>query len=585
MRRGLLAAVACALVLASSAHAAVIPGSPLTIYAVDNGRLQVAFSGGAVGEFSPPSLAPANAGVNLAVTGTGANPGPFTVFGFLGSAFTQAAAPVLTGDGSAGNPWRLQTTYQADTPNQNRRMLLGEQITYVNGTTDINVLYTVLNFADGPTIVLNARLYAAANLSVAGDETGTGFLDPGPPRAVGANNQLAGGSARLVEQTTPWAHFQESRPGDLFAAIANTDPAAQGFNDTIAPSLVDDAAGAQWDFPTLANGAAGAQTVALIWRFKHFAPLQLAAVASTRATGQLANVTVTAQRDGNPDPSRAVRYAITGANPSTGAVTTGADGKATITWAGTKVGTDTLTAFVDANANRVRDADEPQQAVTVTWTPPPPPVPGKSVVASVVSGTVFVKYPPGYVPRAVTPAKGFVPFKGAANLPVGTQFDTKHGRLKLTSAADTDGKKTQASDFYAGIFQVKQAVPKKTPKKPVALTTDIVLKGQIARSECAPLKGAQAAAVSAKKKKRGAKSVLGKLWGNGKGKFRTTGKYSSATVRGTIWLTQDRCDGTLTSVRRGSVRVFDRKRKKTVTVKAPHSYLARAQRAASKRHR
>ena len=77
--------------------------------------------------------------------------------------------------------------------------------------------------------------------------------------------------------------------------------------------------------------------------------------------------------------------------------------------------------------------------------------------------------------------------------------------------------------------------------------------------------------------------MLGKLWGSGKGKFRTNGKYSSATVRGTIWLVQDRCDGTLTTVKRGTVSVRDIKRKKTVSVKAGHSYLARAQRAASKK--
>ena len=65
--------------------------------------------------------------------------------------------------------------------------------------------------------------------------------------------------------------------------------------------------------------------------------------------------------------------------------------------------------------------------------------------------------------------------------------------MALTSASDTAGKKTQTSDFYDGIFQVKQAVPKKKPKKPKALTTDIVMKGQIARSQCAPLKGARAA--------------------------------------------------------------------------------------------
>jgi hypothetical protein len=203
----------------------------------------------------------------------------------------------------------------------------------------------------------------------------------------------------------------------------------------------------------------------------------------------------------------------------------------------------------------------------------------------VVSGQVFIKLPGSGRARATTPPKGFVPFTGAANIPVGSQLDTKKGRVALTSAADTAGVKTQTSDFYQGIFQVKQAVPKKKPKKPTALTTDLVMKGQIARSQCAPLKGARAAAVSAKKKKKGPKAVLGKLWGNGKGKFRTNGKYSAATVRGTIWLVQDRCEGTLTKVTRGTVRVRDFRRKKTVTVKAGHSYLARAQRAASKAKR
>ena len=211
-----------------------------------------------------------------------------------------------------------------------------------------------------------------------------------------------------------------------------------------------------------------------------------------------------------------------------------------------------------------------------------PPIPGKTFDARVVSGDVFIKYPAGTGPRAVKPLKGFVPLKGAANVPMGAQLDTRRGRVAVTSAADTGGVKTQTSDFYDGIFAVKQAVPKTKPKKPVVLITDLVLKGEPSRSECAPLKGASAATVAAAKKKRGAKSVLGKLWGNGKGKFRTTGKYSSATVRGTIWLTQDRCDGTLTTVKRGIVAVRDFKRKKTVSVKAGHSYLARAQRASTK---
>jgi hypothetical protein len=210
-----------------------------------------------------------------------------------------------------------------------------------------------------------------------------------------------------------------------------------------------------------------------------------------------------------------------------------------------------------------------------------PPVPGKSVQVRVVSGEVFIKLPKGSARAAGAPA-GFVPLKGAANIPIGSQLDTEDGRVALTSAADTGGAKTQTSDFYQGIFQVKQSVPKKKPKKPKALITDLVLKGEPPRSQCAPQKGARSAAAN---KKKGPKAVLGSLWGNGKGKFRTSGKYSSATVRGTIWLVQDRCEGTLTKVTRGTVQVADFQRHKTVTVKAGHSYLARAARAASKRAR
>jgi hypothetical protein len=566
------------------AHAAdgVIDGSPLNIYGNDNGQLQVAFDGSATGEFFPSGLAPANAGLNVALTPV-ISPGPFEVRGFLGAAFqaaTPAAPPVVTGNGSAGNPWVLTTSYATNGPSTNPSIRVNETLTYVNGSTDVTARYEVVNQSDSQD--LRVRVSAVGDLFVAGNDQGVGFFDPGPPRQVGGINQSAGSSGRLVE-VTPWSHYQEGPYGDVFNVVSSTDETAQGFNDTTDPTLVDDGAGVQWDIPNLP--LPGTQTFQVVWRFKHFTPLQLSLVGATHAQGQTATVTVATQNgDGNPDAGRTIRYTVNGANPGFGAVTTGADGKAAITWAGFNQGTDVLSAFSDLNNNGQPDAGEPTQTATVTFGPPPPPVPGKSVVVRVVSGTVLVKYPPGYVPRAASPTAGFVPFKGAANIPVGTQLDTKKGRVALTSAADTGGAKTQTSDFYQGIFQVKQVLPKTQPKKPAALTTDIVLKGQISRSQCAPLKGARAAAVAAKKKK-GPKSTLGKLWGNGKGKFRTTGKYSSATVRGTIWLTQDRCDGTLTKVVRGTVRVRDFKRKKTVTVKAGHSYLARAQRAASKSRR
>ena len=81
-------------------------------------------------------------------------------------------------------------------------------------------------------------------------------------------------------------------------------------------------------------------------------------------------------------PGLPVRYTITGVNPGSGAVTTGADGTAVISWLGAKVGTDTLTAFVDRDGNGTWDVNtEPRQIVTVTFAPLPPPVPGKSVAS------------------------------------------------------------------------------------------------------------------------------------------------------------------------------------------------------------
>jgi hypothetical protein len=72
--------------------------------------------------------------------------------------------------------------------------------------------------------------------------------------------------------------------------------------------------------------------------------------------------------------------------------------------------------------------------------------------------------------------------------------------------------------------------------------------------------------------------VLQTLRSNAHGRFRTRGRYSASTVRGTNWGTRDRCDGTLTIVRRGTVAVTDFTLHMTVLVHAGHRYLAPAKR-------
>jgi hypothetical protein len=175
----------------------------------------------------------------------------------------------------------------------------------------------------------------------------------------------------------------------------------------------------------------------------------------------------------------------------------------------------------------------------------PLPVQGKTVVVSVVSGTVRIKGKNGK----------FRKLRDDEAIPLGSTVDATKGRVHLTSAAG--GGKTQAGDFYQGAFVITQT----RGAKPI---TQLALFGKLS----CPKKKKRATA-SAKKKVR-------RLWGDGKGRFRTKGRHGAATVRGTKWLTEDRCDGTLVRVKRGKVAVRDFGRRKTVLVKKGHAYLARA---------
>lgn len=191
-----------------------------------------------------------------------------------------------------------------------------------------------------------------------------------------------------------------------------------------------------------------------------------------------------------------------------------------------------------------------------TPTPPPPgpaPVLGRSVVAGVVSGTVKVKGKNGK----------FHTLGAGQSIPLGSTVDATKGRVRITSAAGAG--KTQTGDFYQGAFVITQT----KAKKPI---TQLALSGKLS---CGTTGKASAAA---KKKK------VRRLWGDGHGSFRTKGRSGAATVRGTKWLTEDRCNGTLVRVKRGVVQVRDFAKRKTVTVKKGHSYLARAKVTVKKRH-
>lgn len=178
----------------------------------------------------------------------------------------------------------------------------------------------------------------------------------------------------------------------------------------------------------------------------------------------------------------------------------------------------------------------------------PPPVAGVSVNVAPASGAVRVRLPG---------TNRFVSLAELRSVPVGSELDVTRGRVRLTSAAG--GGRTQTGVFYSGRAIVRQL--RQAPS-----VTTLQLSGPLA---CPSRRSANAAA---------AKPPPRRLWGNAKGGFRTRGRFAAATVRGTLWLTEDRCDGTLVRVRSGRVEVLDQVRKRRVTLRAGQSYLARARR-------
>jgi hypothetical protein len=88
-------------------------------------------------------------------------------------------------------------------------------------------------------------------------------------------------------------------------------------------------------------------------------------------------------------------------------------------------------------------------------------------------------------------------------------------------------------------------------------------------------RGTGSRALTAKEKPK--PKAIRRLWGNTKGKFRTKGRHSAATVRGTRWLTSDRCDGTLTYVAQGGpVSVLDFRLRRTIELREGQTYIARS---------
>jgi hypothetical protein len=195
---------------------------------------------------------------------------------------------------------------------------------------------------------------------------------------------------------------------------------------------------------------------------------------------------------------------------------------------------------------------------------------------------VLIKPPPGKTLHTTRTAlsglakgTGFVPLTQARQIPDGSQIDARAGTLNVVVA---NGKRrhTQQATLGGGLFSLSQT------RTGVAkgLTTFNLLEGAFPGSPsyntCSAHPAARGLAQTAARKPSSPNVLQTLHASDNNGKFRTKGRYSAGTVRGTKWDTIDRCDGTLTVVHRGTVDVYDYGKRKTITVHAGHSYLATA---------
>jgi hypothetical protein len=151
-----------------------------------------------------------------------------------------------------------------------------------------------------------------------------------------------------------------------------------------------------------------------------------------------------------------------------------------------------------------------------------------------VSGAVRVK---------LADTASFIALNSARNIPMGSTIDATHGAVQITTALP--GGTTQAGEFYDGQFEVTQAANGRVIVKLTGGSFAGCPSPRKAR------KGLLVHAAAAKTKS----TVVRKLWGNAHGSFTTSGRSGAATVLGTIWLTEDRCDGTYFKVTKDTIAV------------------------------
>jgi hypothetical protein len=183
------------------------------------------------------------------------------------------------------------------------------------------------------------------------------------------------------------------------------------------------------------------------------------------------------------------------------------------------------------------------------------------VGAAPTNGTVKVKVPG---------SNEFADLIAGQPLPVGSVVDATDGLVEITAEAALNGTEQNAV-VTGGVFQIAQDA--------TSGITDLKLQGgdfSACEADDDDGDGAPTARASSRRRKKG--GVARGIWAAGTGRFRTSGRHSAATVRGTRWATVDRCHSTTVKVFEGVVDVKDFNTGRTIAVRAGERHVARERR-------
>jgi hypothetical protein len=221
----------------------------------------------------------------------------------------------------------------------------------------------------------------------------------------------------------------------------------------------------------------------------------------------------------------------------------------------------------DVDADRLGNACDTLEPGNV------PPQAGVRSTVTLVSGDVYIKLPTrvaiGFSGFAMAlQERGFIPFKGAASVPLGSTLDTRAGEVETTAAANgyaasSPRARRQTARMRAGIFAIRQARKRATARASAPIGVDVAL--------VSPAGAERQCAASSR-----SKGLVRQLTMTAKGRFRALGAASTATAGNALFSTADRCDGTITTVGRGSVSVLAKGARAPQRVTAGHAYMVKA---------